>query len=162
MENNTLACINCGTEIKGAYCHACGQPAKPDRLTLLSLGSDYLGRVFSLDTKFLRTLKDLTINPGLVSLDFILGNRVKYVPPVSYFLIIVTLFIIYLSIIDVKFSEMIATTQQAMNPEGTDEKSLKLQQMFTEQFVKNMRTFFLFSDTLCCTLGKNSFQKIWV
>jgi len=158
-KKETIQCINCSEEISGDYCLSCGQPARPERLTMVSLWSDYFGRVFNLDTKFLRTVKDLTLDPGRVSREFVLGNRVKYVPPVSYFVILSTLFILFLSVIDVKYSDVIATTQQVLNPTDIDDKGIRMQQMFNEEFVKYLRTFFFLQIPFIALFGKILFKK---
>jgi hypothetical protein len=158
-QDNKIECINCGNEITSEYCQSCGQPAKPERLTLLSMWSDYFGRVFNLDTKFLRTVKDLTLDPGRVSKEYVLGNRIRYIPPVSYFIIITTVLIIMLSLIDIKYSELIASSQQAINPAHVSDKQLKIQQMFNELFVKNMRTFFFLQIPFVALWGKIIFKK---
>jgi len=152
-------CINCGSPVNGTYCNECGQPANPERLTFLTLINDYFGRVFSLDTRFLRTVKDLTVNPGKVSREFVLGNRVRYVPPVSYFVILITLFILFLSAINLNWGEMLSTAQQDLSPNNVDDKSLRIQQWFNDLFVKNMRSFFFLQIPFVALWGKIIFRK---
>lgn len=50
---------------------------------------------------FPRTLKDLTIRPGEVARQFITGNRVLYYGPVGYFFLMLGLYLLIASIINV-------------------------------------------------------------
>lgn len=158
-EKEEIRCINCGEPMPGSFCIHCGQPSKPERLTLLSLWSDYFGRVFNLDTKFLRTVKDLFIRPGVVSREFVLGNRVRYIPPVSYFVILTTLYIIFLSLINVGFYDIMATSGQAVSPGDVSPEQLKVQQKLYELFVKNMRILFFLQIPFVALWGRIIFKK---
>ena len=83
-------CRNCGAELTGAYCVACGQPAHIHR-SLLSLGHDILHGVFHLEGKIWRTLPELFFHPGRLTRRYIDGERVKFVSPMALFLFTVFL-----------------------------------------------------------------------
>ncbi|HVY84237.1 MAG TPA: DUF3667 domain-containing protein, partial [Caulobacterales bacterium] len=85
-------CANCGAELKGAYCHACGQPAHVHR-SLLHMGEEALHGLFHFDTKTWRTLPKLAFRPGTLTREYIDGKRARYVSPLALFLF--TIFLVF-------------------------------------------------------------------
>ena len=57
-------CKNCNSEIKEYYCPHCGQEVKDMNLSILSFIKEFIGNLFSLDSKVLITFKYLIIKPG--------------------------------------------------------------------------------------------------
>lgn len=86
------ACLNCGAEVTGKYCAACGQAAHLHR-TFLSLGHDVLHSVFHFEGKFWRTMPELAFFPGRLTRRYIHGERAKFVSPMALFLF--TVFLTY-------------------------------------------------------------------
>jgi hypothetical protein len=78
-------CQNCGAELRGAYCAACGQPAHIHR-SLASLGHDILHGVFHFEGKFWQTLPELLFHPGRLTRRYIDGERAKFVSPMALYL----------------------------------------------------------------------------
>jgi Protein of unknown function (DUF3667) len=84
------ACLNCGFELIGQYCHGCGQKAKVHR-TLRSYGHDLLHGVFHFEGKVWKTLPMLAWRPGELTRRYIHGERAKFVSPLALFLFAVFL-----------------------------------------------------------------------
>lgn len=80
-------CKNCGTELTGAYCHACGQRDMPSGITLKQTAQDFLSYNFGVDGPALLTLKLLVVNPGKLVREFIHGKRKAYYKPVQFFIV---------------------------------------------------------------------------
>jgi len=83
-------CLNCGTELTGDYCHACGQHAHVHR-TLTAFFHDFLHGVLHFEGKIWRTLPLLAWKPGQLTRDYIDGKRASFVSPVALFLFCVFL-----------------------------------------------------------------------
>ncbi len=83
-------CLNCGTALTGAHCHACGQKANVHR-TLHAFGHDFLHSVLHFDGKIWRTLPMLFWRPGDLTRRYIHGERAKFVSPLALFLFTVFL-----------------------------------------------------------------------
>lgn len=83
-------CFNCGTNLIGAHCHACGQKAKVHR-TLQAFGHDILHSVLHFDGKVWRTLPMLFWKPGELTRRYVHGERAKFVSPLALFLFTVFL-----------------------------------------------------------------------
>jgi hypothetical protein len=88
-------CDNCGAQLGGAYCQACGQAAHVHR-SLLHLTEEVLHGVLHFDAKGWRTLPLLIGRPGLLTRRYIDGQRTRYVSPLALFLFTVFLmFFVY-------------------------------------------------------------------
>ena len=79
------ACLNCGTELIGAHCHACGQKAHLHR-TLAAFAHDLLHGALHFDGKTWRTLPKLAFKPGELTRRYIEGERARFVSPMALFL----------------------------------------------------------------------------
>jgi hypothetical protein len=83
-------CANCGTQLNGAYCHACGQARHLHR-SLLHLIEEGLHGVLHFEAKGWRTLPLLITRPGVLTRRYIDGQRTRYVSPLALFLFCVFL-----------------------------------------------------------------------
>ena len=80
-----VRCLNCGTELIGGYCHACGQHAHVHR-TLKGFFHDLLHGVLHFEGKTWRTLPLLALRPGELTRRYINGQRARFVSPIALFL----------------------------------------------------------------------------
>ena len=78
-------CDNCGAQLLGEHCYACGQPTKGLVRHFGSILGDFFDSVLNLDTRTFRTLAPLLVKPGYLSLEYFRGHRVRYVSPVRLF-----------------------------------------------------------------------------
>src|SRR4249919_1756 len=83
-------CLNCGTELTGSFCHACGQHAHVHR-TLSAFFHDFLHGVLHFEGKIWRTLPLLAWKPGEITRRYIDGERARFVSPIALFLFCVFL-----------------------------------------------------------------------
>lgn len=83
-------CLNCGTDLLGAHCHACGQKGSVHR-TIGAFGHAILHSVLHFDGKIWRTLPLLFWNPGELTRRYVHGERAKFVSPLALFLFTVFL-----------------------------------------------------------------------
>ena len=80
-------CLNCGAEVKGKYCHECGQKIHVNRLTAKALLDEIIHFFTHVEDTFLKTTLYYIIKPGSTALNYVQGKRKRYQKPVSYFLI---------------------------------------------------------------------------
>ncbi|GAA5039054.1 hypothetical protein GCM10011506_37730 [Marivirga lumbricoides] len=130
MENSTL-CINCEKSTVGKFCHHCGQKQGVSRLTWYSIFGELQKRIFGFDNNYLRTVKDLTIRPQAVINSIIEGNRVKYVGPVGYYFVMLTIYILVMSILDIDMAEMMGYVHSSIN----EDESQRAMQMQLNQYI---------------------------
>jgi hypothetical protein len=86
----TATCANCGTNLTGAYCHACGQSSHIHR-SLLHMFEEVLHGIFHFDTKAWRTVPALIFRPGHLTREYIQGKRTSFVSPLALFLFLIFL-----------------------------------------------------------------------
>lgn len=85
-QKDVTHCENCGTELRGEFCHVCGQRGVEIRRPVIGLAQDIIVETLAVDGRLLRTLKGLFINPGQVAKDYVDGHRMRYSPPFRIFL----------------------------------------------------------------------------
>jgi uncharacterized protein DUF3667 len=79
-------CLNCGAEIRGAFCAACGQRSVPPNPTVAELAGDAWQELSGYDGRIAATFRNL-IHPGRLTIDYLAGRRARYLPPVRLYLI---------------------------------------------------------------------------
>lgn len=84
-QNGAGSCLNCGAEVTGSFCSACGQKLHIHR-TLAEFWHDLAHSVFHFDGKIWRTLPLLVWRPGDLTRRYIHGERAKFVSPFALFL----------------------------------------------------------------------------
>src|SRR5678815_5679008 len=83
-------CLNCGTALTGAYCHACGQKAHVHR-SLRAFMGDFLAGVLNFEGKFWHTVPMLAWRPGDLTRRYIAGERARFISPIALYLFTVFL-----------------------------------------------------------------------
>ncbi len=81
-----MACLNCGAELLGAFCAACGQRAVPPDPTVKELAGDAWQELTGYDGRIAATLRGL-LHPGRLTIEYLRGHRASYLPPVRVYLI---------------------------------------------------------------------------
>jgi hypothetical protein len=133
-------CIYCEKEVVGTFCHHCGQKQGVHRIEWRYLFEDLQKRFFGFDNNFLRTLRDLTVSPGTVIGSTLKGIRVKYVGPVGYFFLMVTLFALIISIFDINLWEASSQIASGISePKNAGQEAL--QRQMGEGIYSNFRLF---------------------
>ena len=133
-------CRNCGNEVIGQYCHNCGQKRDVQKLAWRSLFEELQKRWLGFDNNFARTLKDLTIAPKKVVTATIDGIRVRYIGPIGYYFLMVTLFVLAISFLDVDMNEMSKEIASLMSSAETPEQEA-LQLEINKKIYGNFRLF---------------------
>ncbi|MFD2914921.1 DUF3667 domain-containing protein [Psychroserpens luteus] len=88
-----MNCKNCNTQLplNSDFCNTCGGKVIRNRLTFKNLFEHISETFFNYDNKLLRTFIDLFKKPEVVIGSYIEGVRKRYVNPVSFFGIILTI-----------------------------------------------------------------------
>ena len=87
-----MTCANCGAALVGRYCHACGQRAEPEKLTLRTFLTAAAADVFSTDSRLYKSFRSLLFRPGILTREFVAGHRVQYTRPLQLYLLAAGLF----------------------------------------------------------------------
>lgn len=88
-----MVCKTCENSLRSdfSYCPSCGAKVIRNRLTFKNIWQDLKFQVFDLDNTLFKTIKHLFIKPEIVIESFISGARKKYMNPISFFAIAITL-----------------------------------------------------------------------
>jgi len=88
-----MDCKTCENSLRSdfSYCPSCGGKIIRNRLTLKNIWQDLKYQVFDLDNTLFKTIKHLFTKPEVVVESFISGARKKYMNPISFFAIAITL-----------------------------------------------------------------------
>ena len=79
------------SEIQNTNCEDCGRSVSTDPITLKTLFGDVINVIFNVEKGFLYTIKELTVNPGLVISNYLSGvGRYRYYNPFRYAFVVVT------------------------------------------------------------------------
>lgn len=90
-----VLCANCGSELFGPHCYACGQPVKGMIRQLSSILADVGDTILNIDSRIFRTLWPLLTRPGYLTTEYLAGRRVRYVTPFRlYFFLSVIAFLV--------------------------------------------------------------------
>lgn len=104
-----MTCKNCEARLRTdfLYCPACGAKVIRNRITVKNLWVDFLERYFNLDNTFIRTFVHLFTKPEVVIEGYLQGIRRKYLNPISYIGIALTLsgIIVFLMARSIDFME---------------------------------------------------------
>jgi|GEM_PF-933025 len=138
-------CLNCGALHSNKFCSVCGQPAAVKRLRWSNLIDDIKERLLGMDGKFLRTFRMALANAGEVSRVYLSGNRVKYVGPVGLFLICLTLYLIFMELLGVKMSDLVAIGDKLQGGQDFSERQRAMMEVFYDNFNQYFRTISFFS-----------------
>jgi hypothetical protein len=92
----TLICKNCDNAFEGKFCSHCGQKNYTDKdKSFRHLADEVLHFLTHFENNFIRTLKTVLTQPGKLSLDYCHGKRKSYYKPISFFLLIVVLYLLF-------------------------------------------------------------------
>jgi hypothetical protein len=85
--DETDECRNCGTPLKGRYCHLCGQRHHEQEPSIRLLVQRFFDHVFEVDSRIMRTLRLLCFAPGALSAHYFAGRRADFIPPIRLYLV---------------------------------------------------------------------------
>jgi hypothetical protein len=92
----TTTCLNCGNAFTGNYCNNCGEKVLHDHdKTIAHFLEDGVHFITHFEGKFFTTLKTIFRWPGKLSVDYCKGVRQPYFKPLSFFLMIVILYLLF-------------------------------------------------------------------
>ena len=96
MQTSETVCKNCGDVIKGKYCSNCGEKIYSEKdKNVWHLLEEAFHFITHFEGTFFNTLKAILTRPGKLSLDYCNGIRKKYFKPLSFFLLLVVIYLLF-------------------------------------------------------------------
>jgi hypothetical protein len=126
-ERAEKVCLNCGANLHGRYCHACGQENLEPKESLWHLITHYFYDITHFDGKFFSSLKYLLLKPGFLPGEYLKGKRASYLHPIRmYVFTSAFFFIIIFSMFHLEdLSESKFYSVDSMKSIGLQAKALK-------------------------------------
>jgi hypothetical protein len=92
----TSGCLNCAATLDNSFrfCPSCGQKTNTHRLTFGHFLHDFFHAFTHADKGIFHLLGRLAFQPGIVAREYISGKRAKYFNPFTFFLILMSLFVL--------------------------------------------------------------------
>jgi hypothetical protein len=94
-----MTCRNCGAELSGVFCAACGQRALDPDPTLREFLHELAEEFLHWDGKLARTFRLLVTTPGALTNEYLAGRRIRYISPLRIYLTCSVLFFFVSSIV---------------------------------------------------------------
>jgi hypothetical protein len=91
-------CFNCSAHLDGRYCANCGQAADSHMPSAMQFVHQTIESVTHADSRLWRTLKLLWLRPGQLTLEYIEGRRVAFLPPVKLYFVFSVIFFALVSL----------------------------------------------------------------
>lgn len=89
-------CKNCGHSFEGKYCNKCGEKVYSDHdKSIFHFLEEGLHFITHFEGTFFRTLSAIFSKPGKLTFDYNHGIRKRYFKPLSFFLLLVVLYLIF-------------------------------------------------------------------
>jgi len=88
-------CKNCGSSFAGKFCPECGEKVYTNDRSFKHLIEEVLHFFTHLEGTFFNSIKAMLSKPGKISEDFCNGVRKKYFKPLSFFLMLVILYLLF-------------------------------------------------------------------
>ncbi len=112
-------CSNCGTDVSGRYCGACGQETKLHAHSLRGFVAEAVEVLTHGDSRLWRTLGPLIWRPGFLTQQFLIGRRASYLPPFRLYIVLSVLFFLVFSV-----SGPLPTKSLEMGPGGSADSGI--------------------------------------
>lgn len=112
-----MNCKNCDSPLAGNFCANCGQKSEIHRVTFKHFLHEFFHAFTHTDKGILLLIKELVTRPGFVAREYLDGKRKKYFNPLSFLVIISSLYA-YISFKTGYFQALIDTTKIDMNRGG--------------------------------------------
>ncbi len=125
MNNENPKCLNCEAEVLRAFCPECGQKQNEPLVSMGHWIGEALDELFSLDGKLLRSLKQLILKPGTLSLFWARGRRTYYVRPLRLYMFCAFLYFFLLPFQD-QSEGPLTSFFDGWNEVGNEESGLNL------------------------------------
>lgn len=91
-----ITCKNCGNRFTGKFCNQCGEKVYTEKDKHLShFFEEGLYFITHFEGKVFTTLKTFFKAPGKLSLDYCNGLRKKYFKPLSFFLLLIVIYLLF-------------------------------------------------------------------
>ncbi|MDT0540414.1 DUF3667 domain-containing protein [Croceitalea sp. P059] len=154
-----MNCKNCENSLRTDYsfCPDCGAKVIRNRITVKNLWYDAVERFFNVDNTFLITVLHLFTKPEKVIIGYIEGVRKKYLNPISYFTIAVTIGGLFLFLVQEFFPDALSFQFTQIDSETikeSDKIGLEFGKQFQELIFKYQGLFYILTLPILAAISR--------
>ena len=96
MQPTPQICKNCNSQFTGKYCNQCGEKLYSEKdKSVVHFFEEGLHFITHFEGTFFNTVKTIFTGPGQLSVDYCNGKRKSYFKPLSLFLLLVVLYLLF-------------------------------------------------------------------
>ena len=93
-----MRCADCGVTLYGRYCADCGQKHESAPPTVGHLVEETFETLTHADSRLWRTLRILSIRPGVLTQEHFAGRRARYLPPIRLYIVLSVVFFLMVAL----------------------------------------------------------------
>jgi len=139
MSENATTCINCQTPITSDYCPNCGQKKDVRPVSWRGLFDEFNAMWWGIDNKLIRTVWGLIVRPATVINAYLDGNRVRYIGPLSYLIVMSAVYILTFEFTGVSPKEFIQMSSEQFQAPPTEVNQKAFIEDYMQSISDNMR-----------------------
>jgi hypothetical protein len=106
-------CPNCGVPLIGDYCAVCGQEKDIHRRSVAGILHDFFEDMLNFDSRIVRTIIALLVEPGEIAVAFREGRTRRYVPALRLYFFVSLVFFLLLSATNLAIIQLELTAERA-------------------------------------------------
>ena len=95
-----VLCANCGAPVAGRFCGECGQRVEHAIHSVWHFMLEAVEDLTHADSRLWRTILALLFEPGHLTVEFLAGRRMRYLPPLRLYLVLSVLFFLLGGLLD--------------------------------------------------------------
>ncbi len=101
-------CKNCNLSLseENKFCSNCGAEIITERITIQKIIKDFFNQIFGWDNKYFVTIKSLLLQPQVILSEYLSGTRKKYINPIPFLAIGLTITILIFNIFTDSYVEV--------------------------------------------------------
>ena len=139
LQYRGIKCLNCDQPLdkSDVYCPYCSQLNSDKRLSAKDFFAEFLSSILVYDSRIRKTFKDLLFRPGVITKNYVNGQRLKYANPYRFFLSVSIIYFLLESFPGfVKQTD--STNTFSLNNEASNNVSIdSLKTVYHENFTSN-------------------------
>ena len=95
-----VECLNCenSLELTDKYCSNCSQLNSTKQLSINDFFNEFFSSLYTYDSRLRYTIKDLLFKPGVITRNYVAGQRLKYANPFRFYLSVSIIYFILLGL----------------------------------------------------------------
>lgn len=144
MSDAKKVCQNCGSDLNGEYCSACGQRDVELKVPLNGLIKELGEELLSFDSRLFHSLRPFLWKPGALTVEYVSGKRTRYISPFKLYFFMSFLYFFFAAITETPPQKAVETSPVNVDSLLT---SVRTDSIVTMKMNKGMKLTFSKDDS---------------